>query len=123
MARDVSTPPASITTTPAISGRIFCRIGFCGRMPRQSGWTRSGRLLPYENARENEEEKHVCALQLDVIERCLTRGAIPGCGSATPFAGVGSRRCGALANQRCAIGCELKSTYYRQARQEYRESD
>ena len=37
-------------------------------------WTdiRTGRLLPYENARENEEEKHVCPLQLDVIERCLT---------------------------------------------------
>lgn len=76
---------------------------------------RGGRVLPYKPARETEEEKHVCPLQLDVIERCLTLYSNPGDVMLTPFMGVGSEICGALQYGRKAIGVELKETYYRQA--------
>lgn len=76
---------------------------------------RSGRLMPYEDSRENEEEKHVCPLQLDVIERLLTLYSNPGDTVLTPFMGVGSEVFQSLEMGRRAIGIELKPTYYRQA--------
>lgn len=76
---------------------------------------RRGRILPHREARENEEEKHVCPLQLDVIERCLLLWSNPGDTVLTPFMGVGSEVYGSIINQRRAIGIELKATYYRQA--------
>lgn len=77
---------------------------------------RSGRLMPYEDAKENEEEKHVCPLQLDVIERCLTLWSNPGDVVLTPFLGVGSEAFQAVRMGRKAIGFELKQTYFRQAK-------
>lgn len=76
---------------------------------------RTGRLLPYLEARDSEEEKHVCPLQLDVIERCLTLYSNPGDIVLTPFMGVGSEVFAAICMERKAIGIELKPTYYRQA--------
>jgi DNA modification methylase len=76
---------------------------------------RSGSLLPYKEAKENEDEKHVCPLQLDVIERCLTLWSNPDDIVLTPFMGVGSEVYGALKNKRRCIGIELKESYYRQA--------
>jgi DNA modification methylase len=76
---------------------------------------RSGRLLPYEDSKENEEEKHVCPLQLDVIERCLVLWSNPKDIVLTPFMGVGSEPYCALVNDRRAVGIELKSSYYRQS--------
>jgi DNA modification methylase len=76
---------------------------------------RAGRLMKYKEARESEEEKHCCPLQLDVIERALTLYSNPGDVMLTPFMGVGSEVCGALAHGRKGIGVELKATYYRQA--------
>jgi DNA modification methylase len=76
---------------------------------------RSGRLLPFKAAKEVDEEKHVCPLQLDVIERCLTLWSNPGDVVLTPFMGVGSEVYSALKGARRAIGIELKESYYRQA--------
>lgn len=76
---------------------------------------RRGRIMPYQQARETVEEKHVCPLQLDVIERCVTLWSNPGETVLTPFMGVGSEVYGSLINDRKAIGVELKPTYYRQA--------
>jgi DNA modification methylase len=76
---------------------------------------RSGRLLPYQASKENEEEKHVCPLQLDVIERLLTLYSNPDDIVLTPFMGVGSEVYSAVVNGRRGIGCELKPSYYRQA--------
>lgn len=76
---------------------------------------RSGRLLPYMEARDSEEEKHVCPLQLDVIERLLTLYSNPDDIVLTPFMGVGSEVCMAKAMGRRALGIELKPSYYRQA--------
>jgi len=76
---------------------------------------RTGSLLEYEEARETDEEKHVCPLQLDVIERCLVLWSNPGEVMLTPFMGVGSEVYCAVKNGRRGIGIELKPTYYRQA--------
>ncbi len=76
---------------------------------------RAGRVLPYRTARESEEEKHVCPLQLDVIERCLTLWSNPGDRVLTPFMGVGSEVYGSVRMGRKALGVELKPSYFRQA--------
>lgn len=76
---------------------------------------RRGRLLPFEQAKEQDDERHVCPLQMDVIERCLSLWSNPGENILTPFMGVGSEVYCAVANGRRAIGVELKETYYRQA--------
>ena len=76
---------------------------------------RTGNLVPYEESKENEEEKHVCPLQLDVIERLLTLYSNPGDVVLTPFMGVGSEVYKSIQMDRRAIGIELKPTYYRQA--------
>ena len=77
---------------------------------------RTGRLMPYLESKENEEEKHVCPLQLDVIERLLTLYSNPGDKVLTPFMGVGSEVFQALEMGRFAIGTELKPSYFRQAK-------
>lgn len=77
---------------------------------------RIGRVLPFKAARDSDDEKHVHPLQLDVIERCLTLWSNPDETILTPFMGVGSEVCGAIANGRRAIGIELKESYYRQAK-------
>jgi len=76
---------------------------------------RIDRVLPYREAREEEDEKHCHPLQLDVIERCLILWSNPGEVILTPFMGVGSEVYAALRNDRKVIGIELKSSYYHQA--------
>lgn len=76
---------------------------------------RIGRVLPYKEAREAEDEKHVHPLQLDVIERCVQLWSNPGETVFTPFMGVGSEVYGAVFNGRRGVGVELKASYYRQA--------
>lgn len=76
---------------------------------------RESGVLPYREAREDEDEKHLHPLQLDVIERSCVLWSNPGEVIATPFMGVGSEVCGALANGRRGLGCELKPSYFRQA--------
>lgn len=76
---------------------------------------RIGRVLPYKDAGDPEDERHVHPLQLDVIERTIMLRSNPDEVILTPFMGVGSEVYGALINQRKAIGIELKSSYYRQA--------
>lgn len=72
-------------------------------------------VLEYKEAREDEEEKHVCPLQLDVITRCLQLWSNEKELILTPFMGVGSEVCTSILNDRRAIGIELKPSYYRQA--------
>lgn len=76
---------------------------------------RIDRVLPYKESREPEDEKHVCPLQLDTIERCVVMWSNPNDIVLTPFMGVGSEVFGAVAAGRRGIGIELKNAYYRQA--------
>jgi len=76
---------------------------------------RIDRVIPYRAARDEDDEKHVHPLQLDVIDRCLVLWSNPGEVVLTPFMGVGSEVYGAVRNGRRAIGIELKPSYYRQS--------
>jgi len=76
---------------------------------------RRQRMMPYKESKENEEERHVCPLQLDVIERCITLWSNPRDIVLTPFMGVGSEVFQSVVMGRKGIGVELKETYYRQA--------
>lgn len=76
---------------------------------------RLDRVLPYREARDEEDEKHVHPLQLDVIERCIVLWSNPGEIVLTPFMGVGSEVYGAVTLGRRGVGIELKPSYYRQA--------
>lgn len=71
--------------------------------------------LNAKSAREADDEKHLCPLQLDVIERACVLWSNPGEVVFTPFMGVGSEVYGAVLNGRKAIGVELKTAYYNQA--------
>lgn len=73
------------------------------------------RVLPFKEARDDEDEKHVHPLQLDVIERIVTLWSNPGETVLTPFLGVGSEAYGAVRLGRKALGMELKPSYFRQA--------
>ena len=76
---------------------------------------RLDRVLPYREAKDSEDEKHVHPLQLDVIDRTVVLWSNPGETVLTPFMGVGSEVYGAVRNGRRGIGAELKPSYYRQA--------
>jgi DNA modification methylase len=76
---------------------------------------RLDRVLPFRDARDEEDERHVHPLQLDVIERALVLWSNPGENVLTPFMGVGSEVYGAVQLGRRGIGIELKPTYFRQA--------
>lgn len=76
---------------------------------------RIANVLPFRQARESEDEKHVHPLQLDVIERAIVLWSNPGETVLTPFMGVGSEVYGALVNNRRGVGVELKPSYFVQA--------
>lgn len=76
---------------------------------------RLGRVLPYEESKEEDDEKHVHPLQLDVIDRIIQMRSNPGEVVLTPFMGVGSEVYSAVMAGRRGIGAELKASYYKQA--------
>lgn len=76
---------------------------------------RLDRVLPYIEARDADDERHVHPLQLDVIDRAVVMWSNPGEKVLTPFMGVGSEVYGAVTAGRLGIGIELKESYYRQA--------
>ena len=77
---------------------------------------RIDRVLKFREAKEGEDEKHVHPLQLDVIERAVVMWSNAGERVLTPFMGVGSEVYGSVINGRKAIGIELKSAYFQQAK-------
>ena len=72
--------------------------------------------LQYRSARENDDEKHICPLQLQVIRRALKLWTNPGDTVLSPFAGIGSEGYVALQEGRKFVGVELKKSYYDQAK-------
>ncbi len=66
-------------------------------------------------AREAADERHICPLQLDFIERCVRLWSNPGELVFTPFAGIGSEVYVAVQKGRRGLGIELKSSYWRTA--------
>jgi DNA modification methylase len=76
---------------------------------------RLDRVLPYEESKDEGDERHQHPLQLDVIQRAVEMWSNPGEAVLTPFMGVGSEVYGAVSLGRRGVGCELKPSYYRQA--------
>lgn len=66
-------------------------------------------------AREEKDERHICPLQLETIERCIRLWSCPGEMVFDPFAGIGSTGYVALQQERCFLGIELKESYWRTA--------
>lgn len=73
------------------------------------------RTLQKESAREDRDERHICPLQLDVIERGLLLWSNHGDTVLSPFAGIGSEGFVAVGAGRKFIGVELKESYFKQA--------
>lgn len=73
------------------------------------------KVLNGRQAKGQQDEKHICPLQLDVIERCLTLYSNPGDLVLDPFNGIGSTGYQAIKMGRRYIGCELKPEYAKQA--------
>lgn len=76
---------------------------------------RQSNTLQRKSARDDKDERHICPLQLQVIQRCLELWTAPGDIVLDPFAGIGSTNYVALRMRRRTIGIELKESYYKQA--------
>jgi len=73
-------------------------------------------VLPYRDSKEEDDEKHVHPLQLDVIDRLVELYSNPNEVVLTPFMGVGSEVFSPVSMGRKAIGIELKDSYFKQAK-------
>ena len=73
-------------------------------------------VLPFRDSKEDDDEKHVHPLQLDVIDRLVELYSNPGEIVMTPFMGVGSEVYSPVSLGRKAIGVELKDSYFKQAK-------
>ena len=78
--------------------------------------------LQYRSAREHDDERHICPLQLEVIRRGIELWTNKGDIVLSPFAGIGSEGFVALELDRRFIGVELKESYYQQARKNLRSA-
>lgn len=74
-----------------------------------------GDTLQYMSAREHDDERHICPLQLEVIRRGIDLWTNPNDVVLSPFAGIGSELYVAVEMGRRAVGVELKASYYQQA--------
>jgi hypothetical protein len=79
--------------------------------------------LQRKSARDEKDEKHICPLQLDVIERCIDLWTNPDDIVLDPFAGIGSVPYQAVEMGRRGLGIELKDTYFAQAVSNLQQAD
>jgi len=80
-------------------------------------------VLPFKESREEDDEKHVHPLQLDVVDRLVELYSNPREVVLTPFMGVGSEVYSPVSLGRKAIGIELKDSYYKQAIMNLKDAD
>lgn len=84
---------------------------------------RQSNTLQRKSARDEKDEKHICPLQLDVIERCIDLWTNPNDIVLDPFAGIGSTPYQAVIMGRRGLGIELKDTYFAQAQANLTQAD
>lgn len=82
-----------------------------------------GNTLNARAARDNDDTRHLCPLQLDVIHRCLQLWSKEGDIVLSPFAGVGSEGYESIKLGRKFVGVELKESYFKQACKNLRASE
>jgi len=86
-----------------------------GRHRIKKGGISESDVLSSRPAKDKDDEKHLCPLQLGVIERCIKLWSAPGDTIFSPFAGIGSEGYQAIRFGRKFVGIELKETYWKQA--------
>ena len=84
---------------------------------------RQSNTLQRKSARDEKDEKHICPLQLDVIERCIDLWTNPNDIVLDPFAGIGSTPYQAVLMGRRGLGIELKDSYFVQAQANMEQAD
>lgn len=82
-----------------------------------------GNVLNRKGSKETGDERHICPLQLDVIERAIKLWSAPGDLVYSPFAGIGSEGYQAVKMQRKFVGSELKASYFRDAAQWLKQAE
>lgn len=90
---------------------------FIWRKYASSDWNdiNAKRMLEYKDAKSEDDQRHVCPLHLDIIERSIILYSNEGDTVLTPFMGIGSEVYGAINLGRKGIGIELKENYFNQA--------
>jgi len=90
---------------------------FIWRRYASSAWEdiRANRCLTYKEARDPDDDRHVCPLQLDIVTRAVIMYTNANEIVLTPFMGIGTEVFGAVINDRRSIGIELKESYFNQA--------
>jgi len=78
--------------------------------------------LQYQSAREHDDERHICPLQLEVIRRGVSLWTNPGDIVLSPFTGIGSEGFVSVQMGRRFVGAELKASYYEQAKKNLRNA-
>jgi DNA modification methylase len=68
--------------------------------------------LQFRTARDSDDERHICPLQLQVIERALQLWSNPGDAVLSPFMGIGSEGYCSVKSGRKFVGVELKESYF-----------
>jgi DNA modification methylase len=86
------------------------------------GGIRETEVLNVSQARDTDDERHLCPLQLGVIERAVKLWSAPGDLVLDPFSGVGSTGFVALGLGRKYVGCELKESYWQTSQRYLREA-
>jgi len=119
--------------TPADEAADTDRVGHDARTFPVDQWQRwaspvwmdinQTNVLNVKTAREDKDERHLCPLQLDLIERAIRLWSNPGDTVFSPFMGIGSEGWGALRAGRRFVGSELKASYFRQAVKNLREAE
>lgn len=113
-------PPSGFTKHERNDGSFFCKPG--ANNTSVDIWQKyadpiwddinQSDTLNFREGRDSDDERHICPLQLQVIERCLQLWSLPGETIWTPFMGIGSEVYMALKTGRKAIGAELKPSYF-----------
>ena len=84
---------------------------------------REGNVMPFKDAKEEDDEKHVTPTQLDVLDRLVDLYSNPDEVVLSPFMGVGSDVYSPVSMGRKAIGIELKDSYFKQATLNMKEAE
>jgi len=84
---------------------------------------RQTNTLQFQEGRDSDDERHICPLQLDVIERAMQLWSMPGDVVLTPFLGIGSEAYMAVKMGRKAIGAELKPSYFNLAKRHMQSAE
>jgi len=109
--------PKHAAQTPEIDSRVNKYSHYVWQRYASPVWfdINPSDTLQKGSAREDDDSRHICPLQLTVIRRAIELWSAPGDIVLSPFTGIGSEGYVAIEEKRRFIGAELKESYYRQA--------